>query len=222
MPAWGRRGEETPSLAARNPQRANLEGLKWDEGAICRFYENQRVLWFQCWIHFGLHRDFTPPCEHQTGAFILSSHPGLCPLWCKCESLFLCVNVCEEGAWTRGSGSCHPPEEASSHRWYAAAGVREQGLPCLMLLLSGDQLLFICLSPPGARQQTRDGARGERNIRGIEGSVGQQGGEGWRWSWRIHSYRSTEPFVSLLVRIFYLALSTITYSWIWMFNAGTH
>lgn len=137
------------------------------------------VLWFQCWIHFGLHHDFTSPCEHQTGSFIPSSHPGLCPLWCERESLFLCVNVCEEGAWTRGSGSCHPPsEEASSHRWCAAAGVREQGLPCLTLLLSGDQLLFIFPSPPGARQQTRDGARGERNIRGIEGSVGQQGGGG--------------------------------------------
>lgn len=71
-----------------------------------------------------------------------------------------------------------PPKEASSHRWCAAAGVREQGLPCLMLLLSGDQLLFIFPSPPGARQQTRDGARGERNIRGTEGSVGQQGGGG--------------------------------------------
>lgn len=43
MPAWGRRGEETPSLAARNPQRENLEGLKGDEGAICRFYENQSI-----------------------------------------------------------------------------------------------------------------------------------------------------------------------------------
>lgn len=41
VPAWGRRGEETPSLAARNPQRENLEGLKGDEGAICRFHENQ-------------------------------------------------------------------------------------------------------------------------------------------------------------------------------------
>lgn len=67
------------------------------------------VLWVQCWSHFGLRRDFTPPCERQTGGLILSSHPGLCPLWCKCESLFLCVNVCEEGAWTRGSGSCPPP-----------------------------------------------------------------------------------------------------------------
>lgn len=69
-------------------------------------------------------------------------------------------------------------EEASSHRWCAAAGVRAQGLPCLMLLLSGDQLLFIFPSPPGARQQTRDGGIGERNIRGIEGSVGQKGGGG--------------------------------------------
>lgn len=73
-----------------------------------------------------------------------------------------------------------PPlsEEASSHRWRAAAGVRAQGLPCLMLLLSGDQLLFIFPSPPGARQQTRDGGRGERNVRGIEGSGGQKGGGG--------------------------------------------
>lgn len=69
-------------------------------------------------------------------------------------------------------------EEALSHRWRAAAGVRAQGLSCLMLWLSGDQLLFIFPPPPGARQQTRDGGRGERNIRGIGGSGGQKGGGG--------------------------------------------
>lgn len=150
---------------------------------------------------------FYPSCEHQTRSLIISSTQN-CVLCDTRVPLFLCVCV-----WERGESvnqriwiTAHLSEKASSHRWRAAAGVRAQGLPCLMLLLSGDQLLFIFPSPPGARQQTRDGGRGERNIRGIEGSVGQKGGGGTRWNWRICIYRSTEQWVCLLESFILLSL----------------